>query len=157
MPPKKNSKETNIRAWIFEGREITDSSQMPQGSVGFIYKIFNLTTGRYYVGRKTVFSKSKRKLTVAEKKKPENSRKTFITTVKENTSWKNYCGSNLTLKAEVKSGNIVEREILCFCFSKAEMTYQETSHILCGAVLLDPLSYNDWCSAKIYKRFLISS
>lgn len=141
--------------WHFEGNTITCLADMPEGIIGFIYKINNLTTGKYYIGRKTVASIKKKKLTLKEKLLPENKRKTFKYDFCESTGWKNYCGSNLILKAEAAEGHKIIKTILKYCFSKAELTLEESKAILCGGALQDPLSYNMWVSCKIYKRNLI--
>lgn len=149
----KSKKETVN--WEHNGEEITSLSQMPEGTLGFIYKIHNLDTGKYYIGRKTVAGNKKRKLTAKEKLLPENKRKTFIIEHKESPGWKTYCGSNDTLKDEVKKGANVKKEILHYCFTKAEITYMETREILCSGALVDERSYNGWIKATIYKKFLL--
>lgn len=141
--------------WEYKGEVISSYSQMPEGTIGFIYKIYNLDSGKYYIGRKGVAGNKKRKLTAKEKLLPENNRKTYVIEHKESTSWKSYCGSNETLKEEVKNGARVRKEILHYCFSKAEMTYTETREILCSGALIDENSYNGWIKATIYKKFLL--
>ena len=150
MPPKKS----NNGEWLYEGQEITSISQFPTGTMGFIYRIELMDgSGRYYIGRKTALSTSKRKLTPKEKLLPENARKTYSYSIKEYT-WRSYCGSNTTLKELVKNGTPISKHILYFCSTKAELTYRESAEILCSSCLLDPLSFNDWMSCKVYKRFL---
>lgn len=141
--------------WTYLGENIESLSQMPVGTLGIIYKIYNLTTGKYYIGRKGVSSNKKRKLTVKEKLLPENKRKTVIVEQKESSGWKTYCGSNLELKEEIKKGHKIRKEILHFCFSKAEITYMETKEILCSGALIDVNSYNGWVKATVYKKNLI--
>lgn len=149
------TKKKEINNWTFNGQEITSFSQMPEGTLGFIYKIHNLDTGKYYIGRKTVSGNKKRKLTAKEKLLPENKRKTVIIEHKESPGWKTYNGSNEVLKAEIKKGDKVVKEILHYCFSKAEITYLETREIICSGALVDELSYNGWVKATIYKKFLL--
>lgn len=156
MAKAKKEESNNPDYWIYEGKKISSIQDMPKGAISFIYRIENVTTGRYYIGRRTFSSSKKKKLTAKEKLLPENARKTFKYEICEVSGWKKYCGSNTTLKEEVKNGHKIEKYILCFCYSKAETTYKETEAIICGQALLDPLSYNDWCSAKIYKKFLKS-
>lgn len=155
MAKAKKEESNNPDYWMYEGKKISSIQDMPKGAIAYIYKIFNHTTGRYYVGRRTVLSKKKKKLTIKEKLLPENYRKTFKYEVCEVSGWKKYCGSNTTLKDEVKNGHKIEKHILHFCYSKAEITYKETAEIICSGCLLDPLSYNDWVSARIYKKLLI--
>lgn len=136
MQKKKTTKE-QYDPWLYEGKEITSSSQFPKNTIGFIYRIYNTRTKRYYFGRKTVFSKKGK-------------------TVKE-LPWKNYHGSNKLLCQEVKEGDKCIRTILYFCKTKAEMTLRETSEILCNGALEDEMSYNQWVTCKIYKKHLIGS
>jgi hypothetical protein len=150
-----NKKQENT--WVFNGEEITSLSQMPEGTLGFIYKIYNLTTGKYYIGRKTCSSLRKRKLTAKEKLLPGNKRKTVIYEIKETSGWKNYCGSNEVLKEEIRKGDKVKREILHFCFTKAQITYLEVQEIVCSGALIDELSYNGWIKATIYKKYLLNT
>ncbi len=143
--------------WTYQGKEVKSLSDMPTGTLGIIYRIDNLTTGKYYIGRKGVSSSRKRKLTAKEKLLPENKRKTVIVEQKESSGWKSYCGSNLELKEEIKKGDIIKKQILHFCFSKAEITYMETKEILCSGALVDVNSYNGWIKATVYKKNLIKA
>jgi len=140
--------------WEFNNIEVLSLEDMPLNTIGFIYQIDNLSTGKYYIGRKTVASVKKKKLTIKEKLLPENKRKTFKYVFSETPGWKKYTGSNLTLKAEVDRGDKIKKTILCFCQSKACLTYKETEAIICSGSLLDPKSYNDWVSCKVYKKHL---
>jgi len=141
--------------WTHKGKEITDLSQTPEGSIGFIYRVTNLTNGKYYLGRKNMASYSKKRLTAKEKLLPGNSRKTFKREVKE-SPWKNYCGSSKSLLEDLKNGALYEKEILLYCFTKAEMTYEESSAIICSGALMDHNSYNFWVSCKVYKKHLLT-
>ena len=38
--------------WTYKGKCITEISDMPEGTIGFIYKITNGETGQYYIGKK---------------------------------------------------------------------------------------------------------
>ena len=149
----KKVKETNH--WIYNGKEITSIDQFPDGAIGIIYRIDNLTNGKYYFGRKTCISKKKKKLTIAEKKLEENKRKTFKYEVSETSGWKTYKGSNKPLLADLAKGDKFTKEIIQFCFSKAEMTFYETRAIICSTCLLSEDCYNDWVTCKVYKSHLI--
>lgn len=142
--------------WTYNGKIIDSISEMPEGTIGFVYKIYNLDTGKYYIGRKTCSSLRKRKLTKKEKLLPENKRKSVIQEIKETSGWKTYCGSNEILKKEFKEGNKIIKEILHFCSTKAQITYMETKEILCSGALVDELSYNGWIKATIYKKYLLN-
>lgn len=140
--------------WTFEGNPITDYSQMPKGTIGIIYRIDNLTTKKYYIGRKTVASLKSRKLTKKEKLLPENKGKTIKKVFKSYSTWKSYVGSNDLLKDEIKKGHKYKKRILRYCFSKTEITYFETKEIVCSGCMEDDNCYNDWFSARVYKRNL---
>jgi hypothetical protein len=154
MPPKKT--KTEIVNWTYNNKEITSIEQFPEGAIGIIYRIDNLTNGRYYFGRKTCISKRKKKLTIAEKKLEENKRKTFKYEVSETSGWKSYKGSNKPLLSDIAKGDKFKKEIIQFCFSKAEMTFYETRAIICSTCLLSEDCYNDWVSCKVYKSHLMN-
>lgn len=142
--------------WTYKGKEVETVKDMPKDVLGFIYKISLLDgTGRYYVGRKTVVSKRKKRLTKKDKLLKENKRKTFKYTDTE-SNWKKYFGSSKELKEIIKKEKPkLKREILTYCFSKAEMTYEESKEILCGGALIDEKALNGWISCKIYKQHLL--
>lgn len=145
-------KKSNEVPWTFEGKEV---KSIPEDVLGFIYKI-TTEEGRYYYGRKTVWSVRKKKLTKKEKLLPENKRKTFKRELTE-SNWRNYTGSNKVLNSDIKKGLKYEKEIITFCSSKAEMTFYEARAIICSDALLTDRCYNDWGSFKIYKKHLLKS
>lgn len=145
---KKKSKEV---PWTFEGKEM---KKIPEEVMGFIYKI-TTEEGRFYYGRKTVWSTRKKKLTKKEKLEPENKRKTFKRELTE-SNWKKYTGSSKPLNEDIKKGISYKKEIITFCASKAEMTFYEARAILCSNALLTDQCYNDWGSFRVYKKHLLS-
>lgn len=127
--------------WTFNGEIIDSIDKTPKGSISFIYKI-TLEDGRYYYGRKTML---KPKYT-SGKNKGES---------KGEYPWKNYNGSSKDLLSIIKEGKIKYRkEIVKFCFSKAETTYEETKTILCSGALTDPNSFNFWIKTLVYSKHL---
>ena len=154
MPPRK-TKTTEKVEWTYQDSKVTSLKDMPPNVIGIIYRIENLDTKKYYIGRKTVASIKKKKLTIAEKKLEENKRKTFKYEYSETNGWETYCGSNTTLKEEVKNGARIKKIILHYCFTKTEMSYKESAEIICSGSLEDEMSYNDWVSCRVYKANLI--
>ena len=136
MPPKKTVKPQ----WIYQGKVVDHIDKTPKGSISFIYKI-TLDDGRYYIGRKTMV-------------KPNYTSGVKKGTPKGYYAWQNYNGSSKELLALIKGGKNYKKEILQFCFSKAETTYAETVNILCSGALTDPLCFNYWVKATIYSKHL---
>jgi len=132
-------KKSNIN-WTYEGREVLSVADMPPLAKGFIYKI-TLEDDRYYIGRKTVF-------------KPNYTSGKLKGQCKGEYSWKTYCGSSVELTALIKLGISYKKEILQYCYSKAETSYLETCSILCSGALTDPMSLNYWVKAVIYAKHL---
>ncbi len=142
MPPKKNKVE-----WEYNG-EIVDNP--PEGYEGFIYCIYNDTKNMFYIGRKSFYSYSKKKLTPTEKKLPENSRKTYKI-IKTKTAWENYTGSCQELNKHIKEGDIIRKVILRFCRQRKQMTAWETKYILCDCFGTEGC-YNGNVLGKIFKQ-----
>lgn len=92
-------------------------------------------------------------MTAKEKLIAGNSRKIFKVDVTE-SAWKKYCGSNKMLTLDIKNGVGYKKEIIQYCFTKAEMTYHESRAILCSDCLKTEACYNDWVSCKVFKRML---
>ena len=142
--------------WTYNNKKVTSVANMPEGVLGIIYKITNLTNDKYYYGRKTVVSLRKKKMTKKEKLLPENKRKTVKRTYVEVSGWKKYTGSSKPLLEDIAKGDKYKKEIIKYCFSKAEITYYETEAIICSQCLLTEDCYNGWISAKVYKSHLLT-
>ncbi len=128
--------------WKYQGKDITSLTQTPQGSISFIYRI-NLEdgTGRYYIGRKTML-------------KPNYTSGVNKGKSKGEYPWKSYNGSSKELLAILKTGIPYSKEIIKFCYSKAETTFEESAEIICGGALKDPLAFNYWIKCTIYSKHL---
>lgn len=114
--------------WLLQGKEVADVQQFGQGAVGFVYKITNTQTGKFYIGKKILESRTKKPLTKKEQSewnKPGRIPKKKLV-VKE-SDWQNYWGSSKPLLEELKSGkDKFTREIIRVCYSKKELSYYET-------------------------------
>lgn len=128
--------------WIYNGKEVKTSEDLPPESIGFIYLITNLTKNKIYYGRKTFRSLSKKKLTKKEKMLPENKRKTYKYVMKEYKGWQEYEGSCLPLLEDLKNGDKIRKEIVRICYSKSELTYYEVKQIICSECLEREDCYN---------------
>ena len=80
--------------WTYQGRCITELSDMPEGTFGFIYKITNGKTGEYYIGKKQVVSIRKRKFGKREIAKLTDKRMKRYEMVQKESNWRffyNFC------------------------------------------------------------------
>jgi len=138
--------------------EYDSVEKFPPGCIGFVYEIKNIKTGKFYIGRKSIFSNTKKKLTkkeLAEHTGP--GKKPTKKLVTKESDWENYWGSNKVLLAEIKENGTSDfrKEILKFCFNKKQLTYWEL-HFQCKCeVLFSDKSYNDNILAKFFRKDLV--
>ena len=140
---------------IKEFKTIEDFSE---NSFGFIYKITNIVTGKFYIGKKSLYHNVKKKLTkkeLAEQSGP--GRKATTKRVQKESDWATYWGSNKEILEEIKSkGDLAfTREILKLVNTKKELTYWEVAFQCQYDVLLID-SYNDNILGKFFKRDFVS-
>ena len=114
--------------WLLKGQEVLDVSQFGQGAVGFVYKITNTVTGKFYIGKKILENKLKKPLTKKEQSewvKPGRIPKKKLV-IKE-SDWINYNGSSKPLLEDIKTlgKESFTREIIRVCYSKKELSYYE--------------------------------
>lgn len=119
--------------------------------VGFVYKITNLKTGKFYIGKKSLHATRKTRLSKKEKT-TTGTRKIFKRVVKE-SDWLTYHGSSADLKHDVgKLGpEFFKREILELCCTKKYLTYCELSYQIKHDVLKSN-SYNGNILGRYYSR-----
>lgn len=123
--------------WIFHGQPLETA---PEEYQGFVYLIENHDTKRKYIGKKFFWSTRK------VRQKGKTTRKT----VKKESDWKKYYGSNKELLNDIADGkNNVTRTILHLCHTKGECSYLEAKEQFERDVLLTDDYYNTWISAKI--------
>jgi hypothetical protein len=128
--------------WIYKpnkglGIDVLSIENLPnhEEAVGFVYKITNTVTGRFYIGRKNLYSERKTKISNREKTQTKT-RKTFKRVVKE-SNWKTYYGScaELTEEIALTDKKFYKREILEVCCSKKYLGYCELAHQIKNDVL----------------------
>lgn len=127
------------------------SETPPLDALGFIYKITNLLTGRFYIGKKSLWSKKRVK--ISKKEKLLNpTRKIYKEVIKE-TNWREYTGSSLVLNQDIEKlgKENFKKEIIQWCFSKRELSYSEVKWQFYYNVLeID--SYNGNILGKFFKQ-----
>lgn len=141
--------------WTYQGKSVKTLADTPEGSIGIIYMVKNLTNGKFYVGRKSFISKRKKRLTPKEKALPGNSRKTFKIEETE-TKWQTYTGSCKPLNEDIKNGDTYVKEIVRFCFNKKQLTYYELKAIICTDCLERADCYNGNVAGKIFPKDLVN-
>lgn len=145
-----------MKPWLYNNTEFTKLEDFPQPlPFGFIYKIVNNTTGQYYVGKKFLFHKSKRKIGKKEKALIEGKgRRPDFERVTKESDWKSYFSSSEIIKEDVKQNGSdhYKREILQFAYSKKELSYLEVKLQFQLDVLIDNNSLNDNIQGKWFKK-----
>lgn len=136
--------------WYHQNNEVTE---FPEGTIGFVYIITNLLTGRQYVGKKLIsFSKTSVK-TVTLKSGVKKKKKIKS---KVPSDWMTYYGSSEHLNNDVKEfgEHNFKREILHFCQSKGTMSYLELREQIDRRVMESDKYYNAFVGGKIHKKHI---
>lgn len=144
--------------WLYhedDGIEIElDDSFDIDSCFGFVYKITNTQTGKFYIGKKAFFHNKKKKLTKKELAEQTGPGRRSTTKVEQvDSGWRDYYGSSKELLADIKSlgKDKFKRVILDFCETKKQLTYSEIYHQMVYRVLFVE-SYNDNILGKFYRR-----
>lgn len=118
--------------------------EIPEKAIGFVYCITNKTSNKKYIGKKLFHSS---KFIQRNKKKKR---------IKVESNWKEYYGSNETLKTlvEIDGPDNFHREILHICYSKSQASYLEAKEQFSRDVILSEEYYNDWISVKVTRKHL---
>tara|TARA_B110000977_G_scaffold37407_1_gene50285 strand:- start:13539 stop:14003 length:465 start_codon:yes stop_codon:yes gene_type:complete len=141
--------------WTYNGKYITELSDMPDGTFGFIYKITNGKTDEFYIGKKQVVSIRKRRFGKKETAALTDKRMKKYEMIEKESNWVNYRSSNTTVMSWFDSNNDnIELKILRFCTSKKSLTYYELQEQFAHDVLGDELSLNDNLLGKFFRKDL---
>ena len=110
--------------WIYFNENTLDMmninsiEDMPNGVVGFVYKIYNMKTRQFYIGKKIL----QHKRTLPPLKGKKRKRTKLV-----ESDWKKYMGSSDISKTWNESDCI--KTIEYFCFNKTMMSYYENREI----------------------------
>jgi hypothetical protein len=153
--------------WTYNGKCITEVSDMPEGVFGFIYKITNGKTNEFYIGKKQVVSVRKRKFGKKETAALTDKRSKKYEMVEKESDWKEYRSSNKIVKSWFEENKKLLKEdnrddindrlelrILKFCSNKKSLTYYELQEQFAHDVLADELSLNDNLLGKFFRKDL---
>ena len=125
--------------WTYQQQPL---EEIPEGYIGFVYLITNLTTGQKYIGKKLAQFKKTRPPLKGKKLKRRS-------TVE--SDWRDYWGSSERLQADVNTlgPENFTREILYLCKSKAEMSYLEAREQFERRVLETDDYYNGIINVRV--------
>lgn len=144
--------------WLHENKVIKELEDFPENTFGYIYRITNLTTGKEYIGKKQLESKTNVKLGKKEKAAlpTQRGRTPSKKLVVKESNWKDYWGSCKPLLEDIKKlgESNFKREILKLCFNKKMLTYWEVSYQIKEDVLLRD-TYNETILSHYYKKDFI--
>lgn len=118
--------------WKYNGSDVTVVEDMPEGTIGFIYKVTNHIEDKIYIGKKYI---------------------------SRGVKWQTYWGSSKELTEDIKKYGIEKkelgikyfsREIIRYCSTNIDLTYYEV-HYQCLYSVLTTDSYNKSIMGKFYK------
>jgi len=156
-----------IPTWWYEGKIITDISDMPENTYGFIYEVLHKPTDRKYLGKKVLFFERNVRIGKRETEALKEERKAkgiggrvpAKKKVIKESDWKDYYGSHKDIVELVKQGKQFEfeRKILTFVPNKKLLTYYECKYLFIKEVLEERNNYiNDNILGKFYKKDFIN-
>ena len=145
-------------SWIdTNGEIISDISDFPDNTFGFVYRVVHKLTGKAYIGKKVLYFQRKVKLTQKDLKMYEGvvGRKPSYKLAIKESNWKDYWGSNKLLKEVMDLEPIenFERHIITTAPNKKLLTYYETKYQFVHQVLEKPDEYfNDNILGKFFTK-----
>ncbi len=130
---------------------IATAEDLPEGCFGFVYRIDNLTNGKFYIGKKQCFSNTKKKFGKRKLEAMTDKRSKKYEFIQKESDWAKYNGSNKELLEDIKKGDRINKTILEFGFTKYHLTYLELKHQCIEGVLETEYCYNDNLLGKFYR------
>ena len=131
--------------WTYQEKPI---NELPDDVVGFVYQITNTTNDRMYIGKKLAKFKRSRKPLKGRKNKRR---------YKVDSDWQDYYGSSDELTIDIKKlgKEHFKREILFYCYSKAELNYVEAREQFARKVLESDNYYNGHIRVRVHGKGII--
>jgi hypothetical protein len=152
-----------LPSWWHSGKMITEISDMPENTYGFIYEVTHKPTDRKYLGKKVLFFERNVKIGKREaeilkeerRAKGIGGRVPAKKKVIKESDWKDYYGSHKDIIKLIKQEKQFEfeRRILTFVPNKKLLTYYECKYLFIKEVLESDNNYiNDNILGKFYKK-----
>lgn len=128
--------------WEYNYLEITE---LDEEVFGFVYRITNMCTGKFYIGKK----QARFKRTLPPLKGMKRKRVSYV-----ESDWRDYYGSNAELNRDVLAygPQFFRREILHFASASGELSYLELKEQMKYCVLERDDCYNGIIQVKIHKK-----
>ena len=131
--------------WYYKNKIV---KEIPEGIIGFVYLITNLTNDKKYIGKKLAqFKRSKPPL-----KGRKNKRRTLV-----ESDWRDYFGSSDELTADIEKlgKDKFKREILFWCSNKSELSYIEAREQFMHKVLESKQWYNGHIRVRVHQKGIL--
>ena len=152
-----------LPTWNYQGRMVTEISDMPDGTYGFIYETKHIPSGIKYIGKKVLFFERNKRLgkraletlRLERKEKGIGGRTPAKQKIITESDWKDYHGSHKDILKLVKEGTPQDfsRTILQFVSSKKLLTYYECKYLFINEALETQGIYiNDNVLGKFYRK-----
>jgi hypothetical protein len=152
-----------LPSWWHSGKMITEISDMPENTYGFIYEVTHKPTDRKYLGKKVLFFERNVRIGKREAEALKEERKAkgiggrvpAKKKVIKESDWKDYYGSHKDIVKLIKEEKQFEfeRRILIFVPNKKLLTYYECKYLFINEVLEPENNYiNDNILGKFYKK-----
>ena len=149
--------------WLYNTKLITEISDMPVNTYGFIYEVLHIPTGKKYIGKKVLYFERNKKLGKKEleelrlerKENGIGGRTPLKKKVITESDWKTYYGSHLDIKKMLKEDGpeSFKRTILEYVPNKKLLTYYECKYLFIKEVLENRDNYiNDNILGKFYRK-----
>tara|TARA_R110000796_G_scaffold238168_1_gene358415 strand:- start:101 stop:592 length:492 start_codon:yes stop_codon:yes gene_type:complete len=152
-----------LNTWSYDRQLVTEISDMPDGTYGFIYEVTHTPSGLKYIGKKVLyFERNKRlgkkaleTLRLERKSKGIGGRTPGKVKIITESDWVDYHGSHLKIKELLKldGPEAFSRRILQYVPNKKQLTYFECKHLFINEALETRNNYiNDNVLGKFYRK-----
>lgn len=143
--------------WLYQNKVINSLEDFGYDiPIGFIYITTHTPTGKKYLGKKSLFSTTNKKLGKKELEALPVTRGRTPTTkqVIKESDWKSYYGSEDFIKKEIKLKHHSDftREIIQLVNSKKQLTYYEMKYQFQYGVI-EPITGDEWLNHNILGKF----